>query len=65
MDKVDSPFSELDIDMISTFPIDPMHALDLGVMKKLLLRWKEGSHMDTRAFFQITYFVFAIMCHLS
>jgi hypothetical protein len=40
--KTDSVFLILNIGMINCFPIDPMHALDLGVMKKLLLLWKEG-----------------------
>lgn len=35
-----SPFEELDIDMMNSFPIsDPLHLLHQGVMKKCLLRW--------------------------
>ena len=40
--KFSSILLSLDIDMIVNFPIDPMHCIDLGVMKKLLLTWREG-----------------------
>ncbi len=40
--KNDTPLEQLNIDMINQFPIDPMHCVDLGVTKKLMLQWKEG-----------------------
>ena len=40
--KGKSIFLDLDIDMIQQFPIDPMHCVDLGVTKRLILYWKEG-----------------------
>lgn len=37
-----SPLEELNIGMISKFPIDSMHCIFLGVMKKLLITWTTG-----------------------
>lgn len=34
-----SPLTEIGIDCVKQFPLDPMHLLYLGVMKKLLLHW--------------------------
>lgn len=42
--KQDSPLLLLPIDMIKDFPAgDSLHLLDLGVMKKCLLGWRDGS----------------------
>ncbi len=37
-----SILEELDIDLVRDVPLDPMHLLYLGVMKKLLLLWLKG-----------------------
>ena len=37
-----SPFTQLPIDMISTFPLDYMHLICLGVMRKLMYLWIKG-----------------------
>lgn len=40
--KGESPFLSLDIDMVKSFPYDPMHLLHSGVMKRLLSFWESG-----------------------
>lgn len=41
--KLTSLLEELDVDMVMDFPTsDPLHLLELGVMKKCLLRWVFG-----------------------
>lgn len=43
--KVVSPLCELNIGMVSGFPIDYMHSVCLGVMRKLLFLWRNGSRL--------------------
>lgn len=42
--KIDSPLEELQIDMVRDIPVgDSLHLIDLGVMKRFLVGWKEGN----------------------
>lgn len=42
--KSDSPLLQLDIDMVEDFPVgDSLHLIDLGIMKRCLLGWRDGS----------------------
>lgn len=42
--KYDSPLLQLPIDMIEDFPVgDSLHLIDLGIMKRLLIGWRDGS----------------------
>lgn len=49
--KCDSPLLKLDIDMINHFPVaDSLHLLHLGIMKRLLFGWRDGTFLysDTK-----------------
>lgn len=42
--KTDSPLLQLPIDMIEDFPVaDSLHLIDLGIMKRLLVGWRDGN----------------------
>ncbi|XP_041985034.1 uncharacterized protein LOC121737423 [Aricia agestis] len=42
--KYDSPLLALPIDMIEQFPVgDSLHIIDLGIMKRLLIGWRDGN----------------------
>lgn len=42
--KQDSPLTSLPVDMIEDFPVgDSLHLIDLGIMKRCLLGWRDGS----------------------
>lgn len=48
--KESTPFEELNIDMITSFPIaDDLHLLHLGVTKKCMMRWINGEKKITTA----------------
>jgi hypothetical protein len=40
--NMESPLSALPIGMVTNFPLDPMHLLYLGVVRRLLLSWLRG-----------------------
>lgn len=40
-----SPLCNLGIGMVSSFPVDYMHSVCLGVMRKLLFLWRDGSRL--------------------
>lgn len=41
--KFDSPLLELPIDMVEQVPVgDSLHLIDLGIMKRLLIGWRDG-----------------------
>lgn len=41
-----SPLCELnDVDMVLSFPVDYMHLVCLGVVRKLLFQWRDGSRL--------------------
>lgn len=42
--KGTSPLTKLGIGLVDSFPLDYMHLICLGVMKKLLLFWMRGEH---------------------
>lgn len=61
----DSPLMELGIGMVSTFPIDYMHCICIGVTKKLLLTWISGSlsvRLHNRLITQISEKLLSIRC---
>lgn len=42
--KNDSPLLNLPIDMVKDFPVaDSLHLIDLGIMKRLLVGWRDGN----------------------
>lgn len=42
--KYDSPLLELPIDIVNDVPVgDSLHLLDLGIMKRLLVGWRDGN----------------------
>lgn len=42
--KVDSPLLQLPIDIVEDVPVgDSLHLLDLGIMKRLLVGWRDGN----------------------
>lgn len=42
--KNDSPLLQLPIDMVEDFPVgDSLHLIDLGLMKRFLLGWRDGN----------------------
>ena len=49
-----TPLIDSGIDCIMQFPLDYIHLLCLGVMKRLLLFWKEGPRPFRLAPFQIS-----------
>lgn len=51
--KGSTPLLRLPMDMIKQMPVDPMHCVDLGVVRKIIRYWKEGSFMSRLSATQI------------
>lgn len=43
-----SPFEQISIPMVTSFPLDYMHLICLGQMKRMLQLWFKGPHMEAR-----------------
>lgn len=44
--KGTTPLQILDIDLVANFSLDYMNCVCLGIMKKLLFLWRDGSRLD-------------------
>jgi len=63
----DSSLSQLNIGMVSQFPLDYMHLVCLGVMKKLLALWMSGPlhvRIGNNMVQQISAGIYSLMEHL-
>lgn len=49
-----TPLLELEIDVVDGFPLDYMHLVCLGAMRKLILNWMRGDHEVRISYAQVT-----------
>lgn len=63
----ESLFEQLAIDMVNDFPIDYMHQVCLGVMKKLLLLWIKGPkkhRMSVNQIYSVSSHLLSLSCFI-
>ena len=65
--NITSPLTALDVGMVSQFPLDPMHLVYLGVMRRLLMTWLRGPlsvRLGTHSSSEISRFLLVLSPHI-